>query len=132
VNQIEFGNHGELYINVGSNTNGGVPGRLSGSGLLKENYFSASTLVANLSKPEFDGFIEYDAIDDGSPIGSNGISIYAPGLRNPFGITLHSNGKLYATDNGPNIGYGKFETTVKTKYYFPSQRLNDFSLCKLS
>jgi glucose/arabinose dehydrogenase len=108
VNQIEFGNRGELYINIGSNTNGGVPGRLSGSGLLKENYFSASTVIANLSNPIFDGYIEYDAPDDGSPRSRRGISVFAPGLRNPFGLTLHSNGKLYATDNGPNTGYGMF------------------------
>jgi IPT/TIG domain/Glucose / Sorbosone dehydrogenase len=109
VNQIQFGNNGELHINIGSNTNGGVPGGLSGSGILKENYFSASNVVANLSNPLFDGFIEYDALDDGTPINYNGVSVFAPGLRNPFGLTLHSNGNFYATDNGPNTGYGKMK-----------------------
>ena len=109
INQIQFGNNGELYINSGSNTNGGEPGRLSGSGRMKENYFSASTIMANLSHPLFDGFIEYDALDDGSPINYFGISVFAPGLRNPFGLILHSNGYLYATDNGPNTGYGKMK-----------------------
>jgi glucose/arabinose dehydrogenase len=108
VNQIEFGNKGELYINIGSNTNGGIPGRLSGSGQLKENYFSAATLVADLSDAKFDGFIEYDAPDDGSPINYAGVFVFAPGLRNPFGLTMHSNGNLYGTDNGPNAGYGMF------------------------
>jgi hypothetical protein len=108
VNQIEFGNKGELYINVGSNTNGGLPGKLSGSGQLKENYFSAATLVADLSSATFDGYIDYDALDDGSPINYSGISVYASGLRNPFGLTMHSNGNLYGTDNGPNAGYGTF------------------------
>ena len=98
---------GELYINIGSNTNGGVPGSLSGSGRLKENYFSAATNVADLAHPSFDGFIEYDAPDDGSPVNATGVSVFAPGLRNPFGLTLHSNGNLYGTDNGPNTGYGK-------------------------
>lgn len=109
VNQIQFGNKGELFVNIGSNTNGGVPGRISGSGKLKENYFSASTIVVDLSHPLFDGFIEYDAPDDGSPINFKGVSVFAPGLRNPFGLTLHSNGNLYATDNGPNSGYGKMK-----------------------
>ena len=109
MNQIQFGNKGELYINIGSNTNGGVPGSLSGSGKLLENYFSASSVVANFADPLFDGFIEYDALDDGSPINFNGVSVFAPGLRNPFGLTLHSNGNLYATDNGPNTGYGKMK-----------------------
>jgi glucose/arabinose dehydrogenase len=107
VNQIEFDNTGKLYINIGSNTNGGVPGIISKSGRLKDNYFSASTVVADLANPLFDGFIEYDAPDDGSPINMVGVSIFAPGLRNPFGITLHSNGFLYGTDNGPNEIYGK-------------------------
>ena len=73
---------------------------------MKENYFSAATLMADLSHPSFDGFIEYDADDDGSPINFFGVSVFAPGLRNPFGLLMHSNGKLYATDNGPNTGYG--------------------------
>jgi glucose/arabinose dehydrogenase len=113
VNQIQFGHKGELYINIGSNTNGGVPGPLSGSGKMKENYFSASNVVAKISDPLFDGFIEYDAPDDGSPINFNGISVFAPGLRNPFGLTLHSNGNLYGTDNGPNDqGYGMFPALI--------------------
>jgi glucose/arabinose dehydrogenase len=119
VNQIEFGNKGELYINVGSNTNGGLPGKLSGSGQLKENYFSAATLVADLSDAKFDGFIEYDTPDDGSPINYSGVFVFAPGLRNPFGLTMHSNGNLYGTDNGPNAGYGNVDQVF-------------FSLCFLS
>ena len=95
-----------MYINIGSNTNGGEPGKLSGSGKQKENFFSASTIVARLSQPNFNGAIQYDALDDGNPTNSVGIEMFAPGLRNPFGITLHSNGNLYATDNGPNGGYG--------------------------
>ena len=117
VNQIEFGNTGKLYINIGSNTNGGVPGKLSGTAQLKENYFSAATIVADLKNPLFDGFIEYDAPDDGSPINFFGVSIFAPGQRNPFGLVIHSNGYMYATDNGPNSGYGTFP-----KIYFGFQR----------
>jgi glucose/arabinose dehydrogenase len=105
VNQITFGNRGELYINIGSNTNGGVPGGLSGNGVQKESYFSAATVVAYMANPSFDGYIEYDAIDDGSPVNFTGIAVFASGLRNPFGLTLHSNGNLYATDNGPNTGW---------------------------
>jgi glucose/arabinose dehydrogenase len=74
---------------------------------LKENYFSASTVVANLSDPLFDGRITYDALDNGTPNGGRGIEVFAPGNRNPFGIVLHSNGYLYGTDNGPNVGFGK-------------------------
>jgi hypothetical protein len=81
---------------------------------LKENYFSAGATVANLASPTFDGFIEYDTIDDGNPVNFTGVSVFAPGLRNPFGIMLHSNGFLYGTDNGPNTGYGTFLPYVET------------------
>jgi glucose/arabinose dehydrogenase len=110
VNGLEFGDHGELYIQVGGNTNAGVPGRLSGTRLLKENPLSAATLVAYLSDPTFDGNIQYDAPDDGNIIGGKGIKVFASGQRNSFDITLHSNGNLYATDNGPNVGFGKRST----------------------
>jgi glucose/arabinose dehydrogenase len=97
-----------LYIQVGSNTNGGIPGQLSGSLVQKENYYSAATLVAHIKDPKFDGVIAYDADDDGTPISGTGIEIFCTGNRNPFSITLHSNGYLYGTDNGPNLGYGTF------------------------
>jgi glucose/arabinose dehydrogenase len=96
-----------LYIQVGSNTNGGIPGPISGSQLQKENYFSSSSVVAELSNPLFDGIISYDKEDDGKPISGIGIDVFASGIRNSFSMVLHSNGYLYATDNGPNIGYGK-------------------------
>lgn len=79
---------------------------------MKENYFSAATLVAHLGKSGFDGFITYTSEVEGKPksgFGPNGVQIYASGMRNPFGIVKHSNGRLYGTDNGPNGGYGVFE-----------------------
>jgi hypothetical protein len=66
--------------------------------------------VAFIKDPKFDGVITYDADDDGTPISGIGIEIFCSGLRNPFGITLHSNGYLYGTDNGPNLGYGTHHT----------------------
>ena len=107
VNGIVFGNEGELYIQIGSNTNGGVPGPLTTKQTQKDNYYSAATVVAYLADPQFDGVITYDASDDGTPNGGNGIFVFAPGNRNPYGIVLHSNGFLYGTDNGPNLPYGK-------------------------
>ena len=104
LNGLEFGDNGELYILVGSNTNGGVPGQLTGKQVQKDNYYSSSAVVAYLADPLFDGTITYDADDDGTPNGGNGIDVFAAGLRNSFGIVLHSNGNLYATDNGPNFG----------------------------
>lgn len=108
VNGIVFGDSRELYIQIGGNTNGGVPGRISASQLQKDNYYSAATLVAYIHEPGFNGTITYDAEDDGTPNGGSGIEIFCSGNRNAFGIALHSNGHLYNTDNGPNTGYGKY------------------------
>lgn len=107
LNGLEFSDARELYFTIGGNTNGGLPGKISGSLLQKENYYSAATLVAAIHEPGFDGTITYDAFDDGKPNGGSGIEIFCSGTRNSFGLTLHSNGYLYATDNGPNFGYGK-------------------------
>jgi hypothetical protein len=103
---VTTGFTGELYICVGSNTNGGIPGELSRSLIMKDNFFSSAILVANLGKPNFNGVITYNAPIDGDPItgyGPNGVEIFAPGLRNPYGIVMHSNGELYATDNGKSL-----------------------------
>jgi hypothetical protein len=45
--------------------------------------------------------------------------VFASGLRNPYGIVLHSNGKLYSTDNGPNAGYGVISTGCGTSDFAP-------------
>jgi IPT/TIG domain/Glucose / Sorbosone dehydrogenase len=107
-----LGDDSNLYICVGSNTNGGVKGQISGYSQT-ESYLSATILVAHLGKPGFQGNITYSAPLDGVPIsgvGPNGVEIFATGLRNPYGIVQHSNGHLYATDNGPNAGYGAMQT----------------------
>jgi glucose/arabinose dehydrogenase len=105
---IEFGDYGELYIGSGSNTNGGIPGPLTSKSLQKDTVLNSAILVAHVHQPGFNGTITYDADDDGNQVGALGfVEEYAPGVRNPFGMVLHSNGNLYVTDNGPNVGYGK-------------------------
>ncbi len=69
VNGLEFTDDGNLMIQVGGNTNAGVPGPISSREDLDEGYFSAATLIAYLSTGE----------------------------RNSYDICLHSNGNLYAT-----------------------------------
>jgi IPT/TIG domain/Glucose / Sorbosone dehydrogenase len=105
LNGIEFGDNGALYFTSGSHTNGGIPGPLSSSRVLKENFLSAAVNVAYLSHPNFNGTILWSSSDDGNMI-ARGIDVYAPGLRNPYSVLLHSNGRLYSTDNGPNVDYG--------------------------
>lgn len=106
VNGMEFGDNGELYIQVAGNTNSGVTGRLSTTRQLKDSVLSASTVVAYLSDPKFDGKLVYDAKDDGNLVGGYGVEVFAYGQRNSYDIVLHSNGKLYATDNGPDKNFG--------------------------
>jgi glucose/arabinose dehydrogenase len=113
MNTQSTGDNGELYISVGSNTNGGLPGPLSASQLMIENYFSAAILIANLGQPGFNGFITYDKPNDGNPIngfGPKGVEVFGAGTRNPFRVLKHSNGNIYATDNGPNPGFGYMAT----------------------
>jgi hypothetical protein len=118
LNGIEFGDSRELYIQLGGNTNGGVPGRISGSSIQKENYYSSATLVAYIHKSGFNGTLTYNADDDGNPSGGSGIEFFCVGNRNPFGLTLHSNGYLYGTDNGPNTGYGECAFHYLAHYRF--------------
>jgi IPT/TIG domain/Glucose / Sorbosone dehydrogenase len=106
LNGLLFLDNGELLFTSGSHTNGGIPGKLSSSGILKENFLSAAVGIAYLSHPSFNGTIRWSAADDGNMI-STGIDIFAYGLRNPFGLVLHTNGKIYGTDNGPNTDYGR-------------------------
>jgi hypothetical protein len=87
-----------MYIGVGGNTNAGLPSAKMGNA--KENYFSGAILVANMGVQGFNGFITYDAPDNGNPIigsgfGPNGVEVFAAGFRNPFGVYVHSNGKVY-------------------------------------
>lgn len=62
--------------------------------------------MAKLSSPSFDGFVKYHKDDDGNMVGGFGVEVFAAGQRNPFDIVLHSNGYMYATDNGMNMFYG--------------------------
>jgi len=76
------------------------------SDLQEEDLFSSATVVAyNVNTPNFDGDLDYD--DNGNQISGWSVGVFAPGQRNSYGIALHSNGYLYATDNGANRGYGK-------------------------
>ncbi|UCG33621.1 MAG: PQQ-dependent sugar dehydrogenase, partial [Phycisphaerales bacterium] len=86
-----FGTDGRLYIGQSGNTNHGA----AGPGLFgdrPESELSAAILVADVTDPAFGG------------IGD--VEVYAPGLRNPYGMCLHSNGHIYIEDQGGNEGLG--------------------------
>jgi hypothetical protein len=60
------GNHGELYIGVGGNTNAGVPSSIMENSI--EGFLSGAILVANMGKQGFNGIIKYSAANDGVPV----------------------------------------------------------------
>ncbi len=120
VNGLVFDDNGNLYIQVGANTNAGVPGNLSSSGLQEDGVFSGATLMAHLNRLNFDGDITYD--ENGNQASGWDVEIFASGERNPFDITLHSNGYLYGTDNGPNYEFGKASVDCKTEAPDPFEK----------
>lgn len=110
VNKVAFDNNGLLFITVGSSTNAGIP---SGKTLnLQDSILSAAVLTAPVMKQNFNGHIQYS--NGNNPFSARKIggdvSVYATGVRNSYGIIYHSNGNIYATDNGGNEQYGDRST----------------------
>jgi glucose/arabinose dehydrogenase len=129
INGILFGDNGELYFAMGSNTNGGVnDGKLS-EYILKESFLSASINVAYVSHPDFNGTITWSEPQDGNMI-AKGIDIFAPGMRNPYGIMLHTNGNLYGTDNGPNKEFGSMSIGCNGEKKADESREDEINLIK--
>lgn len=109
VNGLVFVN-GALLIAVGGSTNAGVPySRLGGKA---ESALSAAIVVAQVGQAGFDGKITYDQLTDAATAVQTGgdVEVYATGFRNCFGVTETSKGEIWATDNGPNIGFGNVST----------------------
>jgi glucose/arabinose dehydrogenase len=125
INGIAFNDNGDLLISVGSMTNAGV--KAPNSGDLPESPLSAAVLKARLSDPAFDGAITYVETATGLPNADQrfghlvdvapgkGVEVHAAGLRNAYGLVYTTRGKLYATDNGPNIGFGAASTGPSTE-----------------
>ena len=114
ANGIAFAADGTLYVSHGSTTNAGLPGPLFFN---EEVPLSGAILVADPSAPGFDGAITYDpanTYDTNVDQVSGDVSVFASGLRNPYDVVIHSNGRIYATDNGPNVGIGEASTGCAT------------------
>jgi len=72
--------------------------------LCTADYLSAATLIArNVNSSEFDGNITYNLDGD---MTSGDVEVFAAGMRNPYDLVFHSNGRIYGTDNGPNLKFG--------------------------
>ncbi|MBD2336615.1 PQQ-dependent sugar dehydrogenase [Calothrix sp. FACHB-156] len=141
INALTFDQKGDLYINVGSNTNAGVINDNIGG--LPESPLSAAILKAEISKPGFKGNIKYvlqnplppgyeipagltfDPADSqafgdvANVVPGTDVSVYASGLRNPFGAVFTTKGLLYATDNGHNPDFGELSTSATTSIPAP-------------
>ncbi len=117
ANGIAFAADGTLYIAHGSTTNAGVVH--TGPLFTRPDVpLSGAILVASPSAGGFDGAITYDPPGTYSSTVdqvSGDVSVFASGLRNPYDLIIHSNGKIYATDNGPNAGFGGSSTSCTTE-----------------
>ena len=102
TNGIAFDSDGRLYIAQGGMTNAG---RTSDRFPRPETPLSGAILLADVEDSEFDGAIVYDPPDaptEDTELVHGDVRVFASGLRNPYDLLFHSNGMIYATDNGPN------------------------------
>lgn len=127
VNGLVFDHEGKLHIQVGGFTNAGHNVEDSPLGGIDENPLSGASLVADVTKPAFDGVITYT--NRGTPRlaeqASGDVEVFSSGWRNSFGINVHSNGFLYATDNGASVGFGDMSTSCTTHELLEGENLDD-------
>lgn len=130
INGMAFDNHGDLYICSGGNTNAGI--EHCNLGALPESPLSAAVLKAVISKPNFNGQIAYalsatgqlstDQVAGGAVDVVPGVdlSVFTSGLRNAYDLVFTTTGMFYATDNGPNGGFGAASTSANTQSNDPT------------
>ena len=133
INGLAFDDAGDLYVAVGGNTNAGIVN--SNLGGIPESPFSAAVLKAEITKANFNGQIDYELTPGFTPpsglsfdaadsqtwgdqvrvVDGVDVRVYSAGLRNPYDIVFTTDGLLYATDNGPNNGFGDVSTGPNTQ-----------------
>ena len=131
TNGLAFHPDGRLFIAQGSSTNAGLPDIFPPFGVLDawpETPLSSAILVADIGGQGFDGAVTYTPAgpptsDDVDQTGGD-VAVYAPGLRNPFDLVIHSNGLIYATDNGPMAQDVSTSCTESGSGASPSDELN--------
>lgn len=77
------------------------------------------SFLVQLSRSNFDGDVTYDENED--QVSGLDVEVFAAGFRNPYDLTLHSNGNLYGTDNGANFGFGRRSIDCETDGSDPSE-----------
>ena len=143
VNDITFDNQGDLFVSVGGNTNAGITHNKIGG--IPESPFTAAILKAKITKPNFNGDIEYtlpknfnppkglkfDPADSqvfgdvASVVPGVDLSVYASGLRNPFSQVLTTKNLFYTLDNGANGSFGDVSTSANTQKPFGKGKHDD-------
>jgi hypothetical protein len=113
TNNVHFGPDGRLYIAQGGNTGAGSSNdSTSEFGPRPEQPLSAAILVADVKAPGFLGACTPSSDPLGVLMDQMGIAsrevpcdveVYASGLRNGYDFTFHSNGQMYAVDNGLGV-----------------------------
>ncbi|MGB5635789.1 MAG: carbohydrate-binding protein [Waterburya sp.] len=147
VNGLAFDANGDLLITSGSNTNAGIADDAIGG--IEESPFTAAILKAEITKPNFNGKITYQLpVDWVAPAGlqipnpeqSQGfggivnvapgvdVSVYAPGLRNPYDLVFATNGTVYATENDANSSFGDVSLSATTQEPFNLDPLNEINI----
>ncbi len=103
INSLHFGpEDNRLYIAVGGNTGAGAPNESNSEfGQMEEQPLSAAIVVADVFAAGFDGTCANEADIFGPP--PCDVITYATGLRNSYDFVFHSNGNMYATDNGLGV-----------------------------
>jgi hypothetical protein len=113
-----------LYVAMGGNTNMGATS--NNFSYLPEYALSAAILSIDLNAignttynlPTLDDETRATQNDANDPFGGNDgrnqakivpggpVQVFAPGFRNPYDLLIHSSGRMYTVDNGPNAGWG--------------------------
>jgi glucose/arabinose dehydrogenase len=108
TNGLAFDEDGRLFIAQGSSSDTGLPDAPGDVTYWPETPLSGAILVADIHAPGFDGNLLYSEpgppADDALDLVSGDVSVFAAGTRNPYDLVLHSNGYVYATDNGATGG----------------------------
>ncbi len=124
INGIQFDNNGDLLISSGANTNAGIP--TVAHGTLPETPLNVAVLKAKTSKIGFNGTITYVETIGGAPNNDQvfgdivdvapgvDVEVFAPGVRNTYGLIFTTKGMLYGVDNGPNVSFGPGSVTCST------------------
>lgn len=106
VNQPQFGPDGLLYVPMPSNTATGGPDDFWA--FRKEHLLCATILTVDVDRLPSDGPLDVKTPDAGGSYDPNRpdapVQIFAKGLRMPYSVLWHSNGKLYSAVNGASSG----------------------------